>query len=312
MAPKITVVGSSNTDMILKLPRIPRPGETVTGGTFTTAAGGKGANQAVAAARAGGRVAFVAKVGADNFGQQARQSLQTDGVDVSFVYTDDRASSGVAFIFVDENGENSIGVAAGANKLLSPQDVRNAGAAIASAEMVLMQLETPLESVREALAIATENNVRTILNPAPARALDEQIFHYVTILTPNEWEAETLTGIKVDTDASAIQAAQALRDKGVSIVLLTRGARGVLIAAEDSTEFIPAFKVKAVDSTAAGDVFNGTLAVALAEGLPLPSAVRFACAAAAISVTRLGAQPSAPYRPEIEAFLQEHDLLSNK
>jgi len=293
--------------MILKLPRIPRPGETVTGGTFTTAAGGKGANQAVAAARAGGQVAFIAKVGADNFGQQARQGLGADGVDVSFVYTDDRAASGVAFIFVDENGENSIGVAAGANRLLSARDVRNASAAIVSAHMVLMQLESPLESVLEALVIANENNVPTILNPAPARALDGQIFRYVTILTPNELEAETLTGIKVDTDARAIQAAQALREKGVSIVLLTRGARGVLVASDDSTEFVPAFKVQAVDSTAAGDVFNGTLAVALAEGQLLPAAVRFACAAAAISVTRLGAQPSAPYRDEIQAFLLRHD-----
>jgi len=301
------VVGGSNTDMILKLPRIPRPGETVTGGTFTTAAGGKGANQAVAAARAGGQVAFIAKVGADNFGQQARQGLGADGVDVSFVYTDDRAASGVAFIFVDENGENSIGVAAGANRLLSARDVRNASAAIVSAHMVLMQLESPLESVLEALVIANENNVPTILNPAPARALDGQIFRYVTILTPNELEAETLTGIKVDTDARAIQAAQALREKGVSIVLLTRGARGVLVASDDSTEFVPAFKVQAVDSTAAGDVFNGTLAVALAEGQLLPAAVRFACAAAAISVTRLGAQPSAPYRDEIQAFLLRHD-----
>ncbi len=299
----IVVVGSSNTDMIIKLDRIPRPGETILGGEFVTAAGGKGANQAVGAARAGGRVTFIARVGRDMFGDQAIAGFIKDGIDVRYVFRDPAAPSGVALIFVAKDGENSIAVAGGANSRLAPADVKKAAKAMAGASAVVMQLETPLETVQAAADLAARAGVRVILNPAPARPLPDRLLKKVSILTPNETEAELLTGLKVDSEAAAARAADKLRRRGVGTVILTLGARGAFVADGTNEQLVPGFKVKAVDATAAGDVFNGALAVALAEGQPLAAAVRFANAAAAISVTRLGAQPSAPTRREIERFL---------
>jgi ribokinase len=295
----IVVVGSSNTDMILKLDRIPKPGETRLGGEFLTAAGGKGANQAVAAARAGGTVTMVARVGQDMFGEAAVAGLVANGVNVQHVERTD-GPSGVALIFVGENGENSIGVASGANGKLSPEHVRKAKDAFADADVVMMQLETPLETVLAAAEQAKELGKLLILNPAPAQALPEKLLKKVTILTPNESEAELLTGVCVSDDASCGQAADALLAKGVQTVIITLGSQGAFVARQSIRERVAGFQATAVDTTAAGDVFNGALAVALAEGKPLLEAVRFANAAAAISVTRMGAQPSAPTRQEIE------------
>jgi len=305
MSNQIVVIGSSNTDMIVKMPRIPQPGETILGGKFSTAAGGKGANQAVAAARAGGNVTFVACLGRDMFGDQALQGFQQDGIQVEHVVKDADAPSGVALIFVDEKGENSIAVASGANANLSAEDIQNAADTIASADMVLMQLEIPLATVQAAARIAADNHAKVILNPAPAQALPDELLQQVTLLTPNETEAELLTGIKVETETQAAEAARALQAKGVETVIITLGPRGAYVLSSDYEGLIPSFKVKAVDSTAAGDVFNGVLAVSLAEGLPIPDAVRLANAAAALSVTKLGAQPSAPTRQEIENFLND-------
>lgn len=301
---RILVVGSSNTDMIIKLDRIPRPGETILGGAFVTAPGGKGANQAVGAARAGGQVTFIARVGQDMFGDQAVAGFATDGINVDHVSRDKTNPSGVALIFVAKDGENSIAVAGGANAKLSPADVRKAKAAFDGASVLVMQLETPLESVQAAADLAVKAGVRVILNPAPAQSLPDKLLKCVSILTPNETEAELLTGIAVTDTASAAAAAAKLRVRGVQTVIITLGARGAFVATESGGQLVSGFKVKAVDTTAAGDIFNGALAVALAEGKPLDQAVRFANAAAAISVTRLGAQPSAPTRREIEKFLK--------
>ena len=301
--PRILVVGSSNTDMIIKLDRIPQPGETILGGEFATAAGGKGANQAIAAARAGGNVTFVARVGQDMFGEKAVTGFVQDGIHVQFIIHDPTARSGVALIFVAKDGENSIAVAGGANGRLSPADVKQAKGSIASAKALVMQLETPLETVQAAAKLAAQAKVPVILNPAPARKLPGELLKLVSILTPNETEAELLTGIPVTTAKSAARAAEALLARGVQTVIITLGARGAFVAAPSIRQLIPGFRVKPVDTTAAGDVFNGALAVALGEGRPLLEAVRFANAAAAISVTRLGAQSSAPARNEIEAFL---------
>ena len=301
--PRILVIGSSNTDMIIKLGRIPRPGETILGGEFVTAAGGKGANQAVGAARAGGRVTFIARVGQDMFGDQALAGFQRDGINVDYIVRDKQAPSGVALIFVAKDGENSIAVAGGANSRLSPADVKRAKKAFAGAAAVVMQLETPLETVQAAAELAAKAGVRVILNPAPAQALPDNLLKLVSILTPNETEAELLTGIKVSDDTGAAKAADKLLAKGVATVILTLGARGAFVATRESKQLVPGFKVKAVDTTAAGDIFNGALAVALAEGQGLPDAVRFANAAAALSVTRMGAQPSAPKRSEIQGFI---------
>lgn len=302
---KIVVVGSSNTDMIVKVPRIPKPGETILGGKFSTAAGGKGANQAVAAARASGDVTFIARVGDDMFGEQARRAFEADQINVKFVKTDKIEPSGVALIFVDETGENSIAVASGANASLSPEDVNEAMEVIQSADILLMQLETPLETVRRAAEIARQTGVKVILNPAPAYPLDDDLLTNLTIITPNESEAELLTGIPVNDVPGAEKAAVALLNRRLEVVVVTLGNKGALLKTRDMTKVVPGFKVDAVDATAAGDVFNGSLAVAIAEGKTLEQAVRFANAAAALSVTKLGAQPSAPKREEIERKLQK-------
>ncbi|MCX8157580.1 MAG: ribokinase [Verrucomicrobiae bacterium] len=304
--PAIVVVGSSNTDMVVQTPRLPRPGETLLGGRFTLAPGGKGANQAVAAARAGGRVAFVCRLGRDLFGDRALQGFRQDRLEVKWIQRDPRAPSGVALIAVAPDGENSIIVAPGANARLSRQDVAAAAPALQKARVILAQLEVPLPAVRAAVREAKKVEALVILNPAPAQPLPDALLRQVDVLTPNETEAELLTGLKVDSPAAAAQAAHLLLQRGVNTVLITLGARGVWLASPAEAAHLPGFKVRPVDTTAAGDVFNGALAVALAEGQPWRAAVRFAQAAAAISVTRLGAQPSAPHRHEIEVFLRRH------
>jgi ribokinase len=300
----VLVVGSSNTDLIIRVPRIPRPGETVLGGELSTAAGGKGANQAVAAARAGGEVTFVARVGEDGFGDRALAGFAAEGIDTRFVLRTPGAPSGLALITVDERGENSISVASGANALLSAGDVEAAASAFAAAGVVLLQLESPLAAVEAALRLAKAKGVPVILNPAPARPLADDLLRGVAILTPNETEAELLAGVPVRDEEGVREAAARLRARGPAAVIVTLGERGAYASSPEFDGPVPAFKVVPVDTTAAGDVFNGALAVALAEKRPMAEALRFAQAAAAISVTRPGAQPSAPTRAEILALLE--------
>lgn len=304
--PTVVVVGSSNTDTVVRVRRLPRAGETVIGEEFLTVAGGKGANQAIAAARAGAQVSLIARVGCDVLGDQAIATYVNDDIDVTHVTRDRYQPSGAALIFVARDGANCIAVASGANSTLSPLHVRKASSVIVAAKVLLLQLETPLETVEAAVHLAAEKRVRIILNPAPARPLSDLLLRQVSILTPNELEAELLTGIELNGISAAKRAARELLRRGVSAVILTLGAKGALIASEGGIELVPAFKVRAVDTTAAGDIFNGALAVALAEGKALSESVRIANAAAALSVMRLGAQPSAPTRRAIKAFLSSH------
>jgi ribokinase len=299
----ILVVGSSNTDMVAKADRLPAPGETVLGGAFLMAAGGKGANQAVAAARLGADVVFVAKVGDDIFGKQAVESFNREGIDTSCMVTDAANPSGVALITVDAHGENCIVVASGANANLVRVDLFAAEEKIKNASLVLMQLEIPLETVEYVAQLASGYGVPVILNPAPACALPEELMRKVAILTPNQKEAEMLSGVAIIDKASAERAAEALAARSVNTVIITLGAEGALLFDAGKFEWVPAPVVPAVDTTAAGDVFCGALAVALSESRLVKDAVVFACAAAALSVTKMGAQTSAPFRGEVDKFL---------
>jgi len=300
--PSIVVAGSSNTDMVIKTPHLPAPGETILGGTFFMNAGGKGANQAVAAARLGGNVSFIAKLGDDIFGRQALQLFNDEGIDTKCIVIDAQYPSGVALITVDEKGENCIAVASGANAALLPADIDGMTEVITSADIILMQLETPAETIGYIAALAKQHGKKVILNPAPACALSDELLGNISIITPNQTEAEMLTGIAVTDEASAVTAAAALHGKGIPQVIITLGADGALVYSEGSYSIVIPPKVTAVDTTAAGDVFNGALAVALCDGLNIIAATHFACRAAAISVTRLGAQASAPRKEEVEAF----------
>ncbi len=304
----ILVLGSSNTDMIIKVGRIPRAGETILGGDFASTPGGKGANQAVGAARAGGAVTFIGRVGRDVFGDKALAGLAAEGINVDHVIRDPACPSGVALIYVDENGENSIAVASGANARLLPADVKKLGRIFRSAGVLLLQLETPLKTVQAAAEAAVAAGVPVILNPAPAQALPARLLAQVSVLTPNETEAELLTRVPVNNLADTARAADKLLSWGVRNVIITLGAQGAFVARKGFNEFVPGYKMKAVDTTGAGDVFNGALAVAIAEGKSLLEAARFANAAAACSVMRLGAQASAPTRKEIEKRLATSKL----
>jgi len=300
--PSVVVAGSSNTDMVIKAPHLPAPGETILGGTFFMNAGGKGANQAVAAARLGGNVTFIAKLGDDIFGKQALQLFREEGIDTSCIITDAQQPSGVALITVDAKGENCIAVAPGANAALLPADIDNMIEIIANADIILMQLEIPVETVSYIATLAKRHGKKVILNPAPAFPLDDELLGNISIITPNQTEAEMLTGIAVTDDASATQAAAVLHSKGIQQVIITMGEDGAVIYNHGSYTKVPAPKVTPVDTTAAGDVFNGALAVALCDGMDITAATRFACRAAAISVTRFGAQASAPRLDEVEGF----------
>lgn len=295
---KILVIGSSNTDMTIKSERLPAPGETILGGKFLMGAGGKGANQAVAARRLGGDVTFVCKVGRDIFGDNAIKGYEKEGIDTSHILRSD-APSGVALILVDAKAENSIAVAPGANGDLTPADIRNLRDVIAGASYLILQLEVPVETVLEAARIAHEAGVYVILNPAPACPLPEELFKYLSLITPNQTETALMTGIEAD-EASLDRAVDALRAKGVQDVIVTLGSRGSLVCAGGKREFVPACKVKAVDTTAAGDTFCGALCVALSEGKSLTEAAAFATKASALAVQKMGAQDSIPYRKDIQ------------
>jgi len=299
---KILVVGSSNTDMVIKTDHLPRAGETVLGGTFFMNPGGKGANQAVSIARLGGQIAFICKTGSDVFGHQSYQLFEEEGIDISYVFSDTARPSGVALITVDENGENCIVVASGANAHLTPNDISTAEVAIDEADFVLMQLEIPIETVEFVARKTAGKNKKVILNPAPARALSKELLQNLFVITPNETEAELISGVKITDEDSVRKAAERIVELGVDNVVITLGSKGAFVYGGGICEMVPAFKVKAQDTTAAGDIFNGALAVALAEDRSMLDAVRFACKAAAISVTRTGAQSSAPYRNEVDVF----------
>jgi ribokinase len=296
---KILVIGSSNTDMVIKTEKLPAPGETILGGTFLLNPGGKGANQAVSAARLGGKVTFVTKRGNDLFGNQAVGLLMREGIDTQFVVKDSELPSGVALITVDSNGENSIVVAPGSNGNLLQEDIPVKLFETGRFEILLLQLEIPLSTVEYSAITAASNRIKVILNPAPAQKLSDNLLKHTWLITPNETEAEILTGITVSDITTAENAAISFQEKGVKNVIITMGAAGAYVKSESFTGMVPGIKVKAVDTTAAGDVFNGALAVALAEGKDLKEAAAFANKAASISVTRLGAQASAPYRNEI-------------
>jgi ribokinase len=298
-AKKITVVGSSNMDMVVKTDHIPVPGETVLSGAFFMNPGGKGANQAVAVARLGGQVSFVSKLGNDVFGKQFAQLFNDEGIDTSLLLSDEDLPSGVALITVDKTGENSIVVASGANASLNTGDIEGALEVIASSGIVLLQLEIPMPVVHYVVAFAAEKGVKVILNPAPANTLSAELLAKIDILTPNKTEASMIAGIPVTNMENAKKAAKLICSKGVKTVVVTMGPLGAVICEGGKCVQVEARKVETVDTTAAGDVFNGAIAVALSEGKGMADAVKFACDAAAISVTRLGAQSSIPYRNEL-------------
>ena len=304
MSERITVVGSLNMDLVVRSPRIPQPGETIIGHEWHTIPGGKGANQAVAAARIGGHVSMVGRVGGDAFAQDLLDNLAASGVDHSHVTRDREAATGVALITVDDDGENTIVVASGANMQLSPQDVEAAEEAIAASKVLLLQLESPLETVMHAAQVAQAHGVTVVLNPAPARQLPVELFSLVDVLVPNESETALLTGLLVNSLGAIESAAGALLDKGIGTVILTLGAQGALLADAKGFNLVPAFKVDPVDTTAAGDAFMGAFGVALAEAKPAAEAVRWGNAAGALAATKLGAQTSLPYREEVETLLE--------
>ena len=301
MRPRVVVVGSANTDFVVQVPEIPVKGETVLGGKFVTARGGKGANQAVAAARLGGEVTFVARLGRDSLGQEAAEAYAQEGIDVSCIAWDEVEPSGVALIIVSRSGDNIIAVAPGANARLSPEDVLRAENAIATADCLLLQLEIPLATVQTAVDLAKRRGVRVVLNPAPAARLPQELLRKVDILTPNETEARALAG---ESDGASVDhlAAQLMERSGARKLVITLGARGALVLSDGKAVHVPAFPIQPVDSTASGDAFNGALAVALGRGQNLAAAVRFASAAGALTATRFGAQPSLPTLHEVEEF----------
>ncbi len=301
--PKIVVAGSSNTDMVVKVPHIPAPGETIMGTDFLTIPGGKGANQAVAAARAGSDVTFIACVSDDAFGIQSIENYKLDGIDTSCIKVQPGTHSGIALINVAADGENSISVAPGANSYLLPEDIGRFADAFKDAKLVLTQLEIPMETVEAVAEAAWSQGIPFILNPAPGAEISAALMRKVTIITPNETEAAILTSRKQFTEEDIPDMAYELYSRGVKTVIITLGSKGVYIKSFDYEGMIAGYRVQAVDTTAAGDVFNGALASALADGKALTDAVDFAQKAAAISVTRLGAQPSAPYINETNAFI---------
>lgn len=299
MKNKIVVIGSSNTDMVLKTNRFPNPGETILGGEFFIFQGGKGANQAVAAARLGGNVSFICKVGNDVFGNNAIKHYGNEGIDVSGILLDEQAPTGVAVITINGEGENNIIVASGANALLSVADIKYSGKVLEEADWIITQLETPIPVIEYLAVYAMSHSKNLILNPAPAAQLPVAVYEGLFLITPNESETTLLTGIEVTGEETAMQAAVIFKSMGVQNVIITLGSKGAYLYCDDFQGFIESCKVKAIDTTAAGDVFNGALVVALAEGQSWKDAATFACKAAGIAVTKMGAQASAPKRAEI-------------
>lgn len=297
---KIVVVGSCNTDMVVKSDRLPVPGETVLGGAFMMNPGGKGANQAVAVARLGGNATFITKTGNDLFGKQSIEMFDEENINTDNILSDPLHPSGVALIMVDNNGENCIVVASGANASLSTHDIEKARDVIESADIILMQLEIPMNTVEYAAKMAFDKGIKVILNPAPAAYLSNELMKCLYAIVPNKTEAEILSGIKVSDWDSARQAADSISAKGVDNVVITLGSKGSFVKEGDSCYEVPVEKIDAIDTTAAGDTFCGAFCVGLSEGLPIHDAVYFANTAAGITVTREGAQSSIPYRKEIK------------
>lgn len=300
---KLVVLGSVNADHVLQVPSFPRPGETLHGKGYAVIPGGKGANQAVAAARLGSDVAFIACVGDDSFGINIREAFKADGMNVDAVMIEKDTPTGIAMIQVSATGENSICISAEANQCLTPARLTPFEYLINDADMLLMQLETPIASIYKAAQLAKLANTKVVLNPAPAQSLTDELLQLVDIITPNETEAEQLTGIKVSDTQSAQLAANSLHEKGIELVMITLGSEGVWLSENGQGEQIKGFRVKAIDTTAAGDTFNGALLTRLIEGAELADAIIFAHAAAAITVTGMGAQTSIPYRADVDKFL---------
>jgi len=292
-------------DLVISMPKIPAIGETVLGGKSSMVFGGKGANQAVAAIRSGGDISFIAKVGNDLFGRDMIKHFQNEGFSTDLILTDNNEPTGVAQIFVSEKGENSIAVAPGANMSLTSNDIDLFEDLIAKSRVVLAQLETPIETIEHIANVAFKHNVKLILNPAPAQMLSDELLQKTWLITPNETEASLLTGVEVINEITAKKAAVLLFQKGVKNVIITLGERGSLLFNNNGSKHFDAFKVDALDTTAAGDVFNGTLAVAVSENKSIEESINFSAAAAAISVTRNGAQPSIPKLEEVEVFLNK-------
>ena len=298
---KILILGSSNTDMVVKSKRLPKPGETILGGKFIINPGGKGANQAVAASRLGGDVTFICKIGDDDFGKRSRSILENEKIDTSYIIEEKGGTSGVALITVDMNGENSIVVASGTNASFSISDLTKVKDAIISASILVLQLEIPIATVIEAAKTAKENGVTVMLNPAPAPSdgIPKELLENVDIIIPNETEAEIITGSEVNNIEDANKAAEVMQEMGIETVIITMGSKGAFLKDNQHSVIIPSNKVKAVDTTAAGDTFCGALSVALAESQNIIEAIKFSCKASAIAVTRMGAQASIPYRNEL-------------
>lgn len=300
---KLTVLGSINADHVISVPYFSKPGETLTGDNYQLVYGGKGANQTVAATRLGAKVAFISCIGSDSIGKTMKNAFAQEGIDTTHINTVSQEMTGMAFIQVAKSSENSIVLASGANAHLGEMVVRQSEAQIAQSDCLLMQLETPLSGVELAAQIAKKNGVKVVLNPAPAQILSDELLSLIDIITPNETEAEILTGVQVSDEQSAVEAAQVFHKKGIDCVMITLGEKGVFVSQNGETRIINGFRVKAVDTTAAGDTFNGGFVTALLEGQSFENAVRFGQAAAAISVTRKGAQPSIPTRQETLEFL---------
>ena len=296
---KIIVIGSSNVDMVVRTSHLPAPGETILGGEFFMNQGGKGANQAVAIKRLGGNLIFMAKLGNDVLGRQSVGYFKKEGIDTRYIALDEDSASGVALISVDDHAENSIVVASGANLLLNEQDVDKMLEEMCEGDILLMQLEIPLQTVEYAARKAFGKGVKVVLNPAPARSLPKELFRHLYMVTPNRIEAEMLTGIKIANDADVEKVAEEICAMGVKNVIITLGSKGCLIREEGVSYRIDAFKVEPVDTTAAGDTFNGALCVGLSEGMDLKQAAVMASKASSIAVTRMGAQSSIPYREEL-------------
>lgn len=296
---KVIVIGSSNVDMVVKTSHLPAPGETILGGEFLMNQGGKGANQAVAVKRMGGNLIFMAKLGNDLFGQQSVAYFNKEGIDTRYISLDEKSASGVALISLDAHAENSIVVASGANMLLNEQDVDKVVEEMYEGDILLMQLEIPIQTVVYAARKAFEKGVKVVLNPAPACSLPKELFRYLYMITPNRIEAEMLTGIKIINDTDTEKVAETIRVMGVKNVIITLGSKGCLIQEDGVSYRVDACKVEPVDTTAAGDTFNGALCVGLAEGMDLRQAAVLASKASSIAVTRMGAQSSIPYREEL-------------
>ena len=303
----LTVLGSMNADHVISVPYFAKPGETLLGHNYHIAYGGKGANQAVAAARLGAKVNFIGCIGNDDIGRAMRNAFALDGINTNPIITVGDEMTGIAMIQVSDSGENSIVISAGANAYLDESQVEDSKQEIIDSDYLLMQLETPLPGIIQAAELAKENGTKVILNPAPAQTLPDELLKNLDIITPNETEAEILTGIRVTDEQSAVKSATVFHAKGIETVLITLGSKGVYVSQQGKGEIVPGFRVQAVDTTAAGDTFNGAFVTALLEDKPLAQAIRFAHAAAALSVTKKGAQPSIPTRKETLEFLAQQE-----